>query len=224
VTDGQSTYLSWCRASLLGPWPDFFFSFLLPDNRFLFRLGRPLWGEDGSVICSAICQWSESRRTHNHTLLSHLRLLGSLSVASYDSLGLRCRYFNPPPHGENAESFNVKAGGINSAHYALLRLFTSNCLKTRFRQSCLSTACGAEPLVAMSVPTFADRCHTASVTDPYGRILFFLDRSHCFFFQAAPQLYSRGWIDPVPDPLLLIKSGSTGNATRTSDSDRNSDH
>jgi hypothetical protein len=50
-------------------------------------LGRPLWGEDGSVICSAICQWSESRRTHNHTLLSHLRLLGSISAASYDSQG-----------------------------------------------------------------------------------------------------------------------------------------
>jgi hypothetical protein len=37
--------------------------------------------QDGSVICSVICQWSESQRTHNHTLLSHLRLLGSLSVA-----------------------------------------------------------------------------------------------------------------------------------------------
>jgi hypothetical protein len=60
----------------------------------------PLWREDGSVICSAICQWSESRRTHNHTLLSHLRLLGSLSVASYDSQGLRLKYSYPPPHRE----------------------------------------------------------------------------------------------------------------------------
>jgi hypothetical protein len=48
----------------------------------LFVLGHPLWREDGSVICSAISQWSESRRTRNHTLLSHLRLLVSLSVAS----------------------------------------------------------------------------------------------------------------------------------------------
>jgi hypothetical protein len=24
------------------------------------------------------------------------------------------------------------------------------------------------------------------------------------FFQVAPQLYSRGWVDPFPDPLLLI--------------------
>jgi hypothetical protein len=46
---------------------------------------------------------------------------------------------------------------------------------------------------------FADRgCHVDSVTDPYGRY---------FFYQAAPQLYSRGWVDPVPDPLLFFFSG-----------------
>jgi hypothetical protein len=38
---------------------------------------RPVWREDGYVICSAICRWPQSQRTHNHTLLSHLRLLGS---------------------------------------------------------------------------------------------------------------------------------------------------
>jgi hypothetical protein len=66
----------------------------------LFVLGLPLWGEYGSGICSVICQWSELGRTHNHTLLSHLRLLRSLSVASYDSQGLRWKYSYPPPHGE----------------------------------------------------------------------------------------------------------------------------
>jgi hypothetical protein len=41
------------------------------------------------------------------------------------------------------------------------------------------------------VPTFADRrCHVVSVTDPYGRIVGFLDRSSYVFFQVAPQLYS----------------------------------
>jgi hypothetical protein len=40
-----------------------------------------------------------SLRTNNHILPSHLRL-GSLSVASYDSQGLRWRYSNPPPHGD----------------------------------------------------------------------------------------------------------------------------
>jgi hypothetical protein len=43
------------------------------------------------------------------------------------------------------------------------------------------------------VPTFAGRgCHVVSVTNPYGRILGFLDRSHYYFFRVAPQLYLRG--------------------------------
>jgi hypothetical protein len=58
-------------------------------------------------------------------------------------------------------------------------------------------------------------CHATSVTDPYGRILGFLDRSRYFFFRVAPQLYSRGWVEPVPDPLLLRKCGSAGNRTQT---------
>jgi hypothetical protein len=71
-------------------------------------------------------------------------------------------------------------------------------------------------LSAKLVPNFADRgCHIVSVTDPYGRIFGFLDRSRCFFFQVAPQLYSRGWVDPVPNPLVSRKSVSAGNRTRT---------
>jgi hypothetical protein len=33
-------------------------------------------------------------------------------------------------------------------------------------------------------------------------------------FQVAPHLYSRGWVDPVPDPLLLRKFGSAQNLTQ----------
>jgi hypothetical protein len=52
---------------------------------------------------------------------------------------------------------------------------------------------GDRSLSAKLEPTFADReCHVISVTDPYGRILGFLGRSRYFFFQVAPQLYSRG--------------------------------
>jgi hypothetical protein len=41
--------------------------------------------------------------------------------------------------------------------------------------------------------TFVDRgSHVISVTDPYGRILGFLDQSRYFLFQVAHQLYSRG--------------------------------
>jgi hypothetical protein len=76
------------------------------------------------------------------------------------------------------------------------------------------------------VPSFADRgCHVVNMTDLYGRILGFLDRSRYLYFQAAPQLYSRGWVDHVPDPLLFRKSGSAGNQTKTSGSAaKNSDH
>jgi hypothetical protein len=75
------------------------FPFFRQKIALLFILGRPLWREDRSVICSAICQLWESRRTHNHTLLSHLRLLESLSVGSYDSQGLRWKYSYPPAYG-----------------------------------------------------------------------------------------------------------------------------
>jgi hypothetical protein len=44
-------------------------------------------------------------------------------------------------------------------------------------------------------------------------------------YQVAPQLYSRGWVDPFPDPLLFFFSGSAGNRTRTSGFvAKNSDH
>jgi hypothetical protein len=42
----------------------------------------------------------------------------------------------------------------------------------------------------------------------------FLGRSRYFSIQVAPQLSSRGWVDPVPDSLLLRKSGSAGNRSR----------
>jgi hypothetical protein len=47
---------------------------LLSEICRLVSVGRQLWREDGSAICIVITQWSESLRTHNHILLSHLRL------------------------------------------------------------------------------------------------------------------------------------------------------
>jgi hypothetical protein len=73
------------------------------------------------------------------------------------------------------------------------------------------------------LPTFADKeCHVVSLTDP--RILDFLDRSRYFFYQVAPQLYSRGKVVPVPDALIFFLC-SAGNGTRASGPvARNSDH
>jgi hypothetical protein len=75
TTDGRSVSMSWCRAHsgtcgqillLVGR--------LLPQSCGLVSVGRPFWREDGTAVCSAITQWSESPRTRNHTLLSHLKL------------------------------------------------------------------------------------------------------------------------------------------------------
>jgi hypothetical protein len=55
---------------------------------------------------------------------------------------------------------------------------------------------------------------------PYSR---FSRQKTILFYQIDPQLYSRGWVDPVPDPLLLF--GSAGNRNRASGSvAKNSDH
>jgi hypothetical protein len=74
-----------------------------------------------------------------------------------------------------------------------------------------ATAAGQRTLL----PTFADRgvwrgqCGGTTAVN-----LGFLDLSRYFFFLVSPHLSSRGWVDPVPDPLLLRKSGSAGNRTR----------
>jgi hypothetical protein len=63
----QSVSMSWYRAPLWDLRPS------ITSCRNV-AVGRPLWREDGSAICSVNARWSESRRTRNHILLSHLRL------------------------------------------------------------------------------------------------------------------------------------------------------
>jgi hypothetical protein len=79
-------------------------------------------------------------------------------------------------------------------------------------------------LSAKLVPTFADRVPRGQREEslrPYPRI----SRLEPLFFKVAPHMYSRGWVDPVQDPLLLRKYGSAGNRTRGSVSvARSSDH
>jgi hypothetical protein len=75
-------------------------------------------------------------------------------------------------------------------------------------------------LPAKSVPTFFPDSGVSPSQRrmPYGRNLDFLNDSRYLFFQVAHQLYSRGWVDPVPNLLLLRKSGSAWNRTRISGS------
>jgi hypothetical protein len=72
---------SWCyistdalvSGSLWGPWPDFNFLWVTVTF-FLLHVRHPLWREDGSVVSSANTHWLVWCRTHDHILLSHLRL------------------------------------------------------------------------------------------------------------------------------------------------------
>jgi hypothetical protein len=83
----------------LGPLTRFYLYLFSSDNYFiLLSMASSLTRKR---VCSLQCNHSLVRplTTNNHTLLFHPRLC-SLSVASYDSQGLRWRYSNPPPHGD----------------------------------------------------------------------------------------------------------------------------
>jgi hypothetical protein len=59
---------------------------------------------------------------------------------------------------------------------------------------------------AKLVPTIADRgCHVVSATSPSDRNFDFLDLEPLLFLPSSSSNCSRGWVDPVPDPLLLRK-------------------
>jgi hypothetical protein len=66
------------------------------------------------------------------------------------------------------------------------------------------------------VPTFADRGVSRGQRGGFPTVvnLSFLDRSRYFSFKQLLIYPHKGWVDLVPDPLLLRKSGSAGNRTR----------
>jgi hypothetical protein len=65
------------------------------------------------------------------------------------------------------------------------------------------------------MPTFVDRGVLRGQRSgiPTAINLTFLDWSCYFFLQVAPYLSSWHWVDPVPDPLLLIQCGCARNRT-----------
>jgi hypothetical protein len=79
MTDNQLASLSWCRAPIWSPWPDFCFLF---HTWGFIAVGRHLWWEDGFVvyctIASGLCQSNHSGvqvpQISGLILLSHVRL------------------------------------------------------------------------------------------------------------------------------------------------------
>jgi hypothetical protein len=92
-----------------------------------------------------------------------------------------------------------RAGPVHKADN-LIAIKTKN-KQTPFSESANKLSRPSDTVLsAKLVPTFANRgCRVVSATDPQGRILGVLDRSR-YYFQVAPQLYSRGWVDHVTSP------------------------
>jgi hypothetical protein len=74
TTDGQSVCLGIEHPCETRDQILFHVGMLLSEICSLVSMGRPLWREGRSAICSVITQWSESLSTRNHTLLCHPRL------------------------------------------------------------------------------------------------------------------------------------------------------
>jgi hypothetical protein len=74
---------------------------------------------------------------------------------------------------------------------------------------------GTAPSRRIFAPSFVDReVSRDQCGDSPLSLISVLDDSRYFIFQTAPHLSSRGWVDPVSDPILLRKSDNTGNRTR----------
>jgi hypothetical protein len=70
----------------------------------------------------------------------------------------------------------------------------------------------------------ANLCARSAQRIPTAVTLGFLDGRRHFFIQVAPQLSSRDWVDPVPDPYFSenvvwpgIEAGTSGSVARNSD-------
>jgi hypothetical protein len=123
-----------------------------------------------------------------------------LSNFSWDLLGYSVRKQNPCPHVQSLHRLTNYVGNDTLWPESASELYRPSDRR----------------LSGKLLPIFLDiECHVVSVTDRYGSILGILDRSRYLFFHVAPQLCSRGWVDPVPGPLLLRKFGSARNRTRT---------
>jgi hypothetical protein len=98
----------------------------------------------------------------NRMALLYPRALGSLSVASYDSQGLRWRYSNPPPHGVwpildiiHRPVFYLK---LNATLYVCPYL-TENTLRIHYEFSRLMVSIGLKLLYANITVTVLDIIH-----------------------------------------------------------------
>jgi hypothetical protein len=134
-------------------------------------MGRPLSREGGLAVYSAITQWSESRRTRNHTLLSHLRPLqpgrpcsrvvipphtGFPLLRVLRLTELRWRYSSPPPHGDLIYNFGLRTnitllGPQRTGNIFFHATQLKPCLSKPAKLSMLGTAATKPPVILMFI-------------------------------------------------------------------------
>jgi hypothetical protein len=138
-------------------------------------------------------------RPFHPTWVSYLIILGEELKLWNSSLGLNLLYivfYNTPSNTSSIKYIYLKTKLCGcSPHANNTDRATAACRRSR------------QPLRVEGVAWSAQRIPTVVN-------LGFLDRRRYFFIQVAPQLSSRGWVDPVLDPLLVRISGRSGNRTR----------
>jgi hypothetical protein len=167
-----------------------------------------------------VCQISLYCKRHSRVMLLFSKPLDSATAVwgmRVEGLRVACR----ADSRWNSELLSYFIGNNNTN---LLRYVTST-IVTPWSES-VSELCrpSGRHLSAKLVPTFANRgvshSQRGGSLQPYSRV-----STKQLSFQVSPQLYSRGWVDTVPDLLLFRESGNTKNQTQNSGSvARNVDH
>jgi hypothetical protein len=162
---------------------------------------RCVWSNDGIVICSENVCSCVHLSTMNlilslpETNLSHRDKKPESNCLSYGTASSS----TGRPNVVRSESKEKKLRGFSpQANYI-----------DRETAACRRSWCQLQ--WTEGVAWSAQRIPTA---DNFG----LLDRRRYFSIQVAPQLSSRGWVGPVPDPLFLRKSVAPGTEPETSGS------
>jgi hypothetical protein len=137
------------------------FRMLLSEICGLVSMGHPLWREDGPAICGVSIQWSESHRTRNHTLLSHLRLTAYCYIMEDSSLrNRRCENLKSCPDKVAETSIQLRclmclvSGKSVQFHPLTSTLYVTVCVCVRsclpgVTALCLVITCQTQPLAPL---------------------------------------------------------------------------
>jgi hypothetical protein len=165
-------------------------------------------GAEYEHSCSALCLLFDSRHGRSYTTESNMEdVIIPLQIALYFIWNIEDQQGDSTSH--RLESHSLKKKKKKTHGLSPRANYTDRATAACRRSDCQLLRIEGATWSAWRIPT--------AVFSRFSR------QEPLLFYQVAPKLYSRGWVDPVPDPLLF--SGSAGNRTRASGSvAKNSDH